>query len=131
MGSINEPASGAGNDQPEELEFPSATGYHYRPDTYPPRPVWVRLDALLLRDPEMPRHANGAGVEMSGDAAGTLTHWIPTVDGDWLGRVTFTVRYADGREPLRLRDQLVPAYALRLRTTTTPTATTSATTRTL
>jgi hypothetical protein len=45
----------------------------------------VRLDALLLRDPEMPRHAIGAGVEMRGDTAGILTHWIPTVDGDWLG----------------------------------------------
>ncbi|MGV9336649.1 hypothetical protein [Nocardia sp. NPDC003726] len=97
------------------LEFPSATGYHYRPDAYPPRPVWVRLDALLLRDPEMPRHANGAGVEMRGETAGTLTHWIPTVDGDWLGRVTYTLRYADGRAPLQMRDQLVPTYALRLR----------------
>ncbi|MBF6341246.1 hypothetical protein IU450_36005 [Nocardia abscessus] len=33
----------------------------------------------------MPRHANGAGVEMRGETVGMLTHWIPTVDGDWLG----------------------------------------------
>jgi hypothetical protein len=75
----------------------------------------VRLDALLLRDPEMPRHANGAAVEMRGRTAGTLTHWISTVDGDWLGRVTYTVGYTDGRVPLRMCDQLVPAYALRFR----------------
>ncbi|MEU6188597.1 hypothetical protein [Nocardia sp. NPDC047038] len=91
MGSTIEPAP---RDMNAELEFPSATGYHYRPDTYAPRPVWVRLDALLLRDPEMPQHANDAGVEMRGETAGTLTHWIPTVDGDWLGRVTYTLRYA-------------------------------------
>ncbi|MGW5218768.1 hypothetical protein ACWEQA_12960 [Nocardia sp. NPDC004085] len=115
MGSIGEPESLDGNGQSKELEFPSVTGYHYRPDTYPPRPVWVRLDALLLRDPEMPRHTNGVGMEMHGETAGTLTHWIPTVDGDWLGRVTYTVCYADGRAPLRMRDQLVPAYALRPR----------------
>jgi hypothetical protein len=77
MGSISEPAPRDGN---AELNFPSVTGYHYRPDTYPPRSVWVCLDALLLRDPEMPRHANGAGLEMRGETAGTLTHWIPTVD---------------------------------------------------
>ncbi|MGW5142712.1 hypothetical protein ACWEPH_26945 [Nocardia beijingensis] len=115
MGSIGEPASRDVNAEPGELDFPSATGYHYRPCTYPPRPVWVRLDALLVRDLQMPRHANGAGVEMRGETAGTLTHWIPTVDGDWLGRVTYTLRYADGRGPLKMCDQLVPAYALRPR----------------
>lgn len=112
---MNEPESRGVNAELGELEFPSATGYHYRPGTYPPRPVWVRLDAILLRDPEMPRHANGAGVEMHGEVAGTLTHWIPTVDGDWIGRVSYTVCYADGRAPLQMRDQLVPAYALRPR----------------
>lgn len=66
--------------------------------------------------------------QFQAETAGTLTHWIPTVDGDWLGRVTYTLRYVDGREPLQLRDQLVPAYALRPRTGT---ATTSTTTRIL
>ncbi|MFC3961759.1 hypothetical protein [Nocardia jiangsuensis] len=98
-----------------ELRFPSATGHYYRTATYPPRPVWVRLDAILIRDPGTPKHVNGAGVEMNGECAGTLTHWVPTVDGFWLGRVSYTVRYADGRPPLHVRDQLVPAYALRPR----------------
>ncbi len=62
-------------------ELLRVTGYHYRPVTYPPRPVWVRLDALLIRDPEMPRHTNGAGILMRGEVAGTLTQWIPTGSG--------------------------------------------------
>ncbi|WP_268895702.1 hypothetical protein [Nocardia sp. CY41] len=38
------------------------------------------------------------------------------MDPDWFGRVTYTVEYVDGRAPLRMCDQLVPAYALRPRT---------------
>lgn len=80
-----------------------------------PRPVWVRLDAIYVRDPGMPVHVNGAGVDMTGEVKGRLTHWVPTVRGDWMGRVSFAVTYADGRPPLHLQDQLVPAYALRPR----------------
>ncbi|MBF6176514.1 hypothetical protein [Nocardia blacklockiae] len=98
-----------------ELQYPNETGYYYRALTYPPRPVWVRLDAIMLRDPGMPRHVNGAGLDMTGERPGTLTHWVPTVAGDWLGRVNFSVPYADGRPALHLTDQLVPAYALRPR----------------
>ncbi|MEU5407421.1 hypothetical protein [Nocardia asteroides] len=76
----------------------------------------MRLDAVAIRDPGMPRHVNGAGVTMTGERPGLLTHWVPTYAGDWLGRVTYSIAYADGRPPLELTDQLVPAYALRPRT---------------
>ncbi|WP_245746137.1 hypothetical protein [Nocardia altamirensis] len=98
-----------------ELRYPNATGHFYRTVTYPPRPVWVRLEAIVIRDPGTPKHINGAGVIMRGERPGVLTHWVPTVDGDWMGRVTFTVQYADGRPDLHVADQLVPAYALRPR----------------
>lgn len=98
-----------------ELRYPSESGYYYRVLVQPPKPVWVRLDAILIRDPGTPRHTNGAGVDMTGEQPGTLTHWVPTFHGDWLGRVNFSVPYADGRTPLHLADQLVPAYALRPR----------------
>ncbi|GAA5072547.1 MULTISPECIES: hypothetical protein [Nocardia] len=98
-----------------ELTYPNALGHYYRTATYPPKPVWVRLDAIVIRDPGTPKHTNGAGVIMHGERPGTLTHWVPTVAGDWLGRVTFSVQYADGRPDLLVRDQLVPAYALRPR----------------
>ncbi|AYF78030.1 hypothetical protein D7D52_34150 [Nocardia yunnanensis] len=97
------------------MQYPSATGHYYRTATSPPKPVWVRLDAILVRDPGKPKHVNGAGVHMSGERPGVLSHWVPTVDGEWLGRVTYSLQYADGRPDLHIRDQLVPAYALRPR----------------
>jgi hypothetical protein len=54
--------------------------------------VWVRLDAIAIRDPGTPKHTNGAGVIMQGERPGMLTHWVPTVAGDWLGKVTFSVQ---------------------------------------
>ncbi|MGW4094919.1 hypothetical protein [Nocardia sp. NPDC004750] len=40
------------------------------------------------------------------------THWIPTVEGDRLGRVTYALRYADKRGPLKMLDRLVSALCL-------------------
>lgn len=98
-----------------QLQYPNEAGYYYRVLVQPPKPVWVRLDAILIRDPGTPRHVNGAGLDMTGERPGTLTHWVPSFSGEWLGRVNFSVCYADGRTPLHLTDQLVPAYALRPR----------------
>jgi hypothetical protein len=90
MSSIDEPPRTEGTGP--ELQYPNATGHHYRAATYPPRPVWVRLDAIAIRDPGTPKHTNGAGVIMQGERPGMLTHWVPTVAGDWLGKVTFSVQ---------------------------------------
>ncbi|WP_245671667.1 hypothetical protein [Nocardia amamiensis] len=114
MGSTSDDVPRTEGTEPE-LVYPNRTGHYYRTLTYPPRPVWVRLDAILVRDPGTPRHVNGAGVIMRGERPGTLTHWLPTVDGDWMGRVTYSIQFADGRPDLHVRDQLVPAYALRPR----------------
>lgn len=111
MGPGSELAARNANTKRGQLQLPGATRYHYRPCAYPPRTVCVRLDALLIRKPEIARHPNGAGIQMCGEVAGT-THWIPTVECDWLGRVTYSVRHFDGRVPLRMCDQLIPAYAL-------------------
>jgi hypothetical protein len=83
--------------------------------TTPARQVWIRLDAIFIRDPGTPVHPNGAGLNMTGEVPGLLTHWVPEYRGGWAGRCTFSVHYADGRRPLVLRDQLIPAYALRPR----------------
>lgn len=80
-----------------------------------PCDVWVSLDRLFVRDPGMPQHTNGAGVIMKGEVPGKLTHWVPTLDGHWMGRVHYGVQYADGRRDLWMQDQLVPGYALRPR----------------
>ncbi len=98
-----------------QLVDPEGGGHYHRTLMEAPTEVWVRLDALLPRDPGTPRRTNGAGLDMTGERPGRLTHWIPAENGDWLARVSFSVPYADGRPPLHLRDQLVPAYALRPR----------------
>lgn len=46
---------------------------------------------------------------------GAVQGGFRTVNGEWLGIVHFEVPYADGRRAAALRDQLVPAYALRRR----------------
>ncbi|GAA1589029.1 hypothetical protein GCM10009764_09820 [Nocardia ninae] len=114
MGSSRGPKRTEGTEP--ELAYPNATGHYYRTAVEQPKPVWVRLDAIVIRDPGTPKHTNGSGVIMEGERPGVLTHWVPTVAGDWMGRVTFSVQYADGRPDLRVADQLVPAYALRPRT---------------
>ncbi|MBW0273075.1 hypothetical protein ATM97_23610 [Nocardia sp. MH4] len=95
--------------------YPQLQGHFARTVVESPKPVWVRLDAIVIRDPGTPRHVNGAGLDMTGERPGLLSHWVPTYAGDWLGRVTYSIPYADGRPPLQLTDQLVPAYALRPR----------------
>lgn len=102
-----------------ELAYPSVTDpskWEYG-RLKPGKPVWVRLDAICIRDPGTPVHTNGAGVIMTGEVPGALSHWIPTVDGDWLGIVDFGVQYANGLRGEWLQHQCVPAYALRPRTT--------------
>lgn len=80
------------------------------------RPVWVRLDAICVRIPGQPHRVAPGGLDMSGEVPGLLTTWFETVKGDWLGVVNYQVPYADGRRnKLKLRDQLVPSYALRER----------------
>lgn len=83
--------------------------------TTPPKPVWIRLDAFYIRDPGIPIHPNGAGLDLTGEVPGLLTHWVAEYRGGWAGRCNFSIPYADGRPPLELQDQLVPAYALRPR----------------
>lgn len=73
-------------------------------------PVWVRLDSLYIRVRGVPVHTIVTGLDFTGEVPGRLHGWFPTVKGEWLGVVDFEVPYADPRrEPLRVRDQLVPA----------------------
>ncbi|WP_280264653.1 hypothetical protein [Nocardia wallacei] len=102
------------------LLCPDGGGHYHRTLTESATPVWVRLDAVCVRDPGTLRRVNGSGVDMTGERPGLLTHWVPAESGEWLGRVTYSVPYADGRPPLQLRDQLVPAYALRPRAAPSP-----------
>jgi len=79
-------------------------------------PVWVRLDALYVRIRGAPQHVITGGLDMTGEVPGLLSGWFPTVKGDWLGVVNYSIPYADGRrDALFLRHQLVPSYALRPR----------------
>jgi hypothetical protein len=82
----------------------------------PMKKVWVRLDAVMLRNPGVPIRPNVAGVDMSGEVPGVLRQWVPTAKGDWMGVVDYDVPYVDGRaEKLRLRGQLLPSYVVRER----------------
>lgn len=94
---------------------PDGAGHYHRTVTGPPTEMWVRLEALCVRDPGTPVRTNGAGLDMTGERLARVTHWIPVASGDWCGVASFSIPYADGRPPLRMRDQLVPAYALRPR----------------
>jgi hypothetical protein len=79
-------------------------------------PVWVRLDQWLPRDEDEPRRVVGDGLDISGTVRGQLSGWLRTVDGQWLGVVSLSVRYADGRRnKVHLPDQVVPQRALRPR----------------
>ncbi|PFX04274.1 hypothetical protein CJ469_02152 [Nocardia farcinica] len=59
-----------------------------------PKLVWVRLDAIMVRNPGLPIRNNTAGIDMSGEVPGLLHGWIPTAKGDWMGLVNFDVHYA-------------------------------------
>ncbi|WP_068059438.1 hypothetical protein [Nocardia xishanensis] len=80
----------------------------------PAKRVWVRLDAVMLRNPGIPIRQNAAGIDMTGEVPGILFYWIPTGRGDWMGMVDYDVQYLDGRT-LRLRQQLLPSYTVRER----------------
>lgn len=80
-------------------------------------PVWVRLDAVYRRNPEVPHRIAPSGLDMEGEVPGLLSTWFETGKGNWIGIVTFKIPYADGRsQALTVRDQMVPDYALRRRT---------------
>lgn len=78
--------------------------------------VWVQLDLLFPQQPDAGRRVVIEGLDMTGRAAGLLSGWFRSVDGAWLGVVSYKLPYADGRrEKVELVDQLVPAQALRPR----------------
>ena len=53
---------------------------------------------------------------MTGAVKGRLTGWLRTVKGDWLASWTSKCStQTAGENPVALRDQLAPAYALRRR----------------
>lgn len=105
-----------------QLVAPEGTGHYHQVVTEGPKPVWVRLDSLCVRDPGQPRRTNGSGIDMTGEQPGLLSRWVPAASGDWMAVVTFSVPYADGRHPMLLRDQLIPGYAVRPRGDRDPTA---------
>lgn len=59
------------------------------------KPVWVRLDALMLRDPAQPVRTDGSGIDMTGEVEGSLIRWQVTYKGDWMGLVDYSVPQAD------------------------------------
>jgi hypothetical protein len=79
-------------------------------------PVWIHLDTLFRRREGDSVHTVGDGLDLEGRVEGLLSGWFRSVKGDWLGIVTFSLRYADGRRnQVHVTDQLVPAHALRER----------------
>jgi len=74
--------------------------------------VWVNLAILFptTADPDL----LPAGVDVSEIAPGWLWEWARTSSGEWLGVVTFHLRYRDGRTDRYIANrQLVPAHVLR------------------
>ena len=77
------------------------------------RAVWVHLDRLFPEDPDLRSQVVVDGLDLSRRARGLLTRWWRGSRGQWLGEVTYTMHFIDGRENTLLwRDQLVPAFAL-------------------
>ena len=78
--------------------------------------VWVRLDDLFPLDPNVPQRVIETGLDLSGHVSGVLHGRFPSVNGQWLGVVNYSIAYADGRRSkLRVTNQLVPFNALRQR----------------
>jgi hypothetical protein len=78
------------------------------------RGVRVNLDRLYPRDPDTSPRRAIFGLDMSGTTTGVLYDWVQSGSGIWYGACTFTLPYLDGRTATyHLKDQLVPAYALR------------------
>lgn len=97
-------------------------GPGYGPEDQPPSPTmtWVDLAKIYIREPGAAHRSNPLGLDLSGEVPGLISAWIPTVDGRWMARVNYHVKYADGQQVERLSDQLVPDYALRPRETDVP-----------
>jgi hypothetical protein len=82
------------------------------------RPVWVSLSTIFARGegPSSPA-AEVDGIDTTAESPGLLLHWLRASSGEWLGVVTYPVRFADGTtQPIYLERQVVPAHALRPRT---------------
>jgi hypothetical protein len=78
------------------------------------RPVWVDLRALYPSAASVDLLPEGLDVDEV--VGGGLWEWVRTSSGEWLGVVTFHLRYRDGRPERYVADrQLVPARALRPR----------------
>jgi hypothetical protein len=65
------------------------------------QPVWVNL-TILFPGRHRPRPATDRGRD-SEIAPGGLVEWVRTSSGEWLGVVTFHLRYRDGRTDRYLR----------------------------
>lgn len=80
-------------------------------------PVWVILDRLFVPSTDEPRRVSPEGLDVTGMVPGRLHGRFPSLAGLWCGVVDYEVSYADGRrDKVSLIDQLVPFYALRIRT---------------
>jgi hypothetical protein len=76
--------------------------------------VWVDLRVLFPSGADPDRVPSGVDVDEL--APGGLWEWVRTSGGEWLGVVTFSMRYRDGRTERHVAArQLVPARALRPR----------------
>lgn len=84
------------------------------------RPVWVQLDQLFGNDPAHDQ-AVVDGLDLTGRTRGMLLGWRRGSRGDWLGVVTYQIRYADGRAQVTVwSEQLVPVVALSKRADLVP-----------
>lgn len=82
----------------------------------PHRRVWVLLEVVCERRPRDVERLVVSGLDMTGRAPGRLHHWMRAARGEWLGVVTYPIRYVDGRRECYVAErQLVPADALRPR----------------
>jgi hypothetical protein len=79
----------------------------------PPAKVWVQTRKLLPLAWDLgPRRPDGFRIQ--GECAGLLFHWVPTEDGDWLGRVTYQLMTADEEWNVDVT-HYVPSHLIRRR----------------
>nr|WP_314144543.1 hypothetical protein [uncultured Rhodococcus sp.] len=76
----------------------------------PPLKVWIDLNILYPLPPHHSSKFNPEGFDVRRVVPGDLVEWSITVDGDWLGRVTYELMSRDRSETVT---HWVPSRALK------------------
>lgn len=80
----------------------------------PPARVWIDLTGLLAPGPHHVYHHVPGGLQTRYETQGILTEWMPGENGDWLGRVTYSIASEDNKWSTSV-SHYVPSHLIRPR----------------